>query len=201
MKSLNQVPALFNKNAAFGAVNIDIGGGRFNAATDYLRSIGTNMIFDPYNRAAEENEDTLSYLRSGKRADTATVANVLNVIAEPEARANVILQAAKSGAGAFGLPKNDFNPTFCRCGSCKQIRKAVRMTYGCHSSAPRKAGLSLRAKVKRFVLEGPGTSPGFLSQGGHVPVRYGQCGGQIAGRLRTVYCPGRPEIIAHSSCF
>jgi len=54
------------------------------------------MVFDPYNRDAEENTATLKYLQSGKRADTAIVANVLNVIAEPKARANVILQAAKA---------------------------------------------------------------------------------------------------------
>jgi hypothetical protein len=96
--SLNQVPALFkDKNAVFGAVNIDIGGGRFNATTDYLRSTGTeNMVFDPYNRDAEENTDTLAFLQGGERADTTTIANVLNVIAEPGARANVILQAAKA---------------------------------------------------------------------------------------------------------
>ena len=96
--SIKQVPALFkNKNVTFGKVNIDIGGGKFDLATDYLSSIGTqNRVFDPYNRSSEVNNDTLEYLQQGNRADTATCANVLNVIAEPEARANVILEAAKS---------------------------------------------------------------------------------------------------------
>jgi|GEM_PF-1035110 len=96
--SIKQVPALFkDKNVRFGATNIDIGGGRFDLATDFLRERGTeNMVFGPYNRTAEENERTLRFLQSGERADTATCANVLNVIAEPNARANVILEAAKS---------------------------------------------------------------------------------------------------------
>lgn len=96
--SIKQVPALFkDKNTRFGDTNIDIGGGRFDLAKDYLASIGTrNMVFDPYNRTAKENTSTLSFLRGGERADTATCANVLNVIAEPAARANVILETAKA---------------------------------------------------------------------------------------------------------
>jgi hypothetical protein len=96
--SIKQVPALFrNPNVKFGETNIDIGGGRFDLATDFLRENGTkNMVFDPYNRSEEVNKSTLDYLRNGNRADTATCANVLNVIAEPDARANVILETAKS---------------------------------------------------------------------------------------------------------
>lgn len=96
--SIKQVPALFrNKDVHFGKTNIDIGGGRFDLATDYLKSIGTkNYVFDPYNRGEETNSATLKYLQSGKKADTATCANVLNVIAEPAARANVILETAKA---------------------------------------------------------------------------------------------------------
>ena len=96
--SIKQLPALFkNKNVKFGDTNIDIGGGRFDLATEYLNSIGTqNLVFDPYNRDKETNRATLQYLQDGNKADTATCANVLNVIAEPAARANVILEAAKA---------------------------------------------------------------------------------------------------------
>jgi hypothetical protein len=96
--SIKQVPALFkNPNVKFGETNIDIGGGRFDLATDFLRENGTkNMLFDPYNRSEEVNKATLDYLRYGNRADTATCANVLNVIKEADARANVILETAKS---------------------------------------------------------------------------------------------------------
>ena len=96
--SIMQIPALFKHKAVkFGDVNIDIGGGRFDLATNYLASIGTtNLVFDPFNRPETTNASTLDYLRSGKRADTATCANVLNVIAEEEARNNVILEVAKA---------------------------------------------------------------------------------------------------------
>ncbi len=96
--SIMQIPALFKHKAVkFGDVNIDIGGGRFDLATNYLASIGTtNLVFDPFNRPEATNASTLDYLRSGKRADTATCANVLNVIAEEEARKNVILEVAKA---------------------------------------------------------------------------------------------------------
>ena len=95
--SIKQVPALFkNKNVKFKGINIDIGGGKFDEATDFLKSVGTkNLVFDPYNRSAKVNGKTLTYLLNGNKADTATVANVLNVINEPGARANVILEAAK----------------------------------------------------------------------------------------------------------
>ena len=111
--SLNQVASLFkNKNVDFGDINIDIGGGRFNATTEYLASIGTdNYVFDPFNRGREENLNTLDFLREGNRADTATCANVLNVIKEQEARSNVILEVAKSikedGTAYFSVYQKD----------------------------------------------------------------------------------------------
>lgn len=96
--SLRQVPALFkNKNVQFGDVNIDIGGGKYDLATEFLAERGTqNLVFDPYNRGEATNRTTLDFLRDGNRADTATNANVLNVIAEAPARANVILEMAKA---------------------------------------------------------------------------------------------------------
>lgn len=96
--SIKQVPALFNnKNVVWGKVNIDIGGGRFDLATDFLKERGVfNLVFDPYNRPEKQNSDTLEFLQKGNKADTATCANVLNVIAESDARANVILEMAKA---------------------------------------------------------------------------------------------------------
>ena len=95
--SIKQVAGMFkDKNAKFGKTNIDVGGGRFSLVTDYLAERGTkNMVFDPYNRGVDENTATLRYLQNGGQADTATCANVLNVIREPDARANVILEVAK----------------------------------------------------------------------------------------------------------
>lgn len=96
--SIKQIPALFkDKNVVFGKTNIDVGGGKFDLATDFLAERGTkNYVFDPYNRSEEVNSNTLAFLQSGNKADTATCANVLNVIAESGARANVILEVAKS---------------------------------------------------------------------------------------------------------
>lgn len=96
--SLNQVAALFkNKNFHPGKVNIDIGGGKFDATSNFLRSLGTeNYVFDPFNRTEQENTATLDFLMSGKKADTATCANVLNVIDTEAARLNVILETAKA---------------------------------------------------------------------------------------------------------
>lgn len=96
--SIKQIPALFkDNNVHFEETNVDIGGGRFDLATEFLAEQGVkNYLFDPYNRPENVNMSTLNFLRSGNRADTATCANVLNVIAEPAARANVILEAAKS---------------------------------------------------------------------------------------------------------
>ncbi len=94
-----QVAKLFkSKVVEFGDTNIDIGGGKYNYTTDYLmEEFGTtNMVYDPYNRGSEENLAVIDWLRAGNRADTATCANVLNVIKEQEARRNVILEVAKS---------------------------------------------------------------------------------------------------------
>lgn len=94
-----QVAKLFkSKVVQFEDTNIDIGGGKYNYTTDYLmEEFGTtNMVYDPYNRGSEENLAVIEWLRAGNRADTATCANVLNVIKEQEARRNVILEVAKS---------------------------------------------------------------------------------------------------------
>jgi hypothetical protein len=95
--SINQskMPATF-KNVKWesGTRNADIGGGRFDNATEYLAGLGTeNVIYDPYNRSQESNQIAVSKI-SGGQSDTATINNVLNVIAEPESRDLVIRQAA-----------------------------------------------------------------------------------------------------------
>lgn len=111
--SIKQVAGLFkDKNVKFGKANIDVGGGRFNLVTEYLAERGTeNMVFDPYNRGIDENTETLRYLQSGNHADTATCANVLNVIREADARANVILEVAKcigdNGTAYFTVYEGD----------------------------------------------------------------------------------------------
>jgi len=95
--SLKQVAAAFRKiDFQLGTLNLDLGGGRFDEATKYLAERGVdNLIFDPFNRDAAHNTAVFEAVRSGG-VDTVTCNNVLNVIQEPEARSNVILQAAKA---------------------------------------------------------------------------------------------------------
>ena len=100
-----KLPAVFSQvDFKPGTVNVDIGGGRFDNATEYLASKGVeNLIFDPYNRSVEHNDYVMKRVAGGK-ADTATISNVLNVIKEPENRLRVINQAydaLKPGGTAY----------------------------------------------------------------------------------------------------
>ena len=96
--SRRQIPESFKKIAwTQGTRNLDIGAGAFELGTDYLRSRGVeNTPFDPYNRATDVNNAALDTLRNGEKYDTVTVANLLNVVQEPEIRDNIIKQAAHS---------------------------------------------------------------------------------------------------------
>lgn len=83
----NKVPALF-KHIPWrpGTMNLDLGGGRYDTATEYLRVRNViNKIYDPYNRTQEENEDALSHTY-----DTVTISNVLNVIPSYDARIDLL---------------------------------------------------------------------------------------------------------------
>lgn len=100
--SLNQVARAFRVigergDWKEGTTNVDIGGGRFDKASEYLKdTYGVeNLVFDPFNRDAESNRKIAEMVRDNK-VDTVTCNNVLNVIKEKESRANVILQAAKA---------------------------------------------------------------------------------------------------------
>lgn len=94
--SVNQVPGLF-KSQLLEALpshrNLDIGGGKYDTGTDFLKSRGIEShVYDPFNRPAEHNEAVMSRFKENP-ADSVTIANVLNVIREPEARQAVIQQA------------------------------------------------------------------------------------------------------------
>ncbi|MBQ9377516.1 MAG: hypothetical protein IJU05_06930, partial [Schwartzia sp.] len=110
--SLNQVAAAFKKiKFVSGTVNLDLGGGRFDKASDFLAAQGvTNLVYDPANRDPEHNAKVFDAVRSGG-VDTVTCNNVLNVIQEPGARSNVILQAAKAlkpgGIAYFSVYEGD----------------------------------------------------------------------------------------------
>ena len=78
-----------------GTVNLDLGGGRFEKMTEALKGEGVeNLVLDPYNRPDEVNDEIYERLRS-QPADTGTLANVLNVIREPEERQKLLSLASE----------------------------------------------------------------------------------------------------------
>lgn len=76
----DKLPAVFNKlDWDSGTVNLDVGGGKFDNATEFLADKNVkNLVYDPFNRTAEHNTMVLNEARN--TADTATISNVLNVI-------------------------------------------------------------------------------------------------------------------------
>lgn len=82
-----KVPAVFRKaDFCKGTVNLDMGGGKYDTATEYLEGKGVeNLILDPYNRPEEHNRAIVARLLA-KGADTCTISNVLNVIDNVERR-------------------------------------------------------------------------------------------------------------------
>lgn len=87
-----KVPLLFKAvpDDCWGQLNFDLGGGKYDTATEYLKQFGCkNLIYDPYNRTEEWNREIIDRL-VGNRVDTATLSNVLNVILEKENRIKVL---------------------------------------------------------------------------------------------------------------
>jgi N12 class adenine-specific DNA methylase len=103
--SIRQIPALHKRVAGdLGPRNLDLGGGKYDLATDFLRDEGVeNMVLDPYSRPADHNARVLAAVERAP-ADSATVANVLNVIEEAGIRRAVLDDAkrlTKPGARVF----------------------------------------------------------------------------------------------------
>lgn len=102
----NKLPAVY-KLVDFhpGDVVLDFGGGKFDNAVNYLKDKDvTLLVYDPYNRSAEHNQEVLSILKEHGGADAAVNSNVLNVIKEPEARQTVlrnISRLTKKGAPIY----------------------------------------------------------------------------------------------------
>lgn len=89
--STNQLPGVFKKVTwEPGTKNIDIGGGKYDVATEYLAAQDvTNYVYDPYNRTKEHNDAVMQE----QPFDTATINNVLNVIPESEHQRQVLEMA------------------------------------------------------------------------------------------------------------
>lgn len=90
-----KVPALFTKvNKYFGwkkgTRNLDYGGGKWNTATNFLKSKGVrNLIYDKYNRSDTHNNQIMEAINLD-RVDTATLSNTLNVIKERSEKETIL---------------------------------------------------------------------------------------------------------------
>lgn len=95
----NKLPSTFTKIKDWkrGTRNLDLGGGKYDNATEFLRSNYDieNLVFDPFNRDSEWNKKVALAIKNGG-ADTVTVNNVLNVIDDDIAMENVIMQASQA---------------------------------------------------------------------------------------------------------
>lgn len=105
--SVNTLPKVFTRgHFEHGGVNLDIGGGRFEKATEYLKGLGCrNLVWDPFNRTPEQNIRALAewggaIAKAGAKP-TITISNVLNVIKEREARAKVLEMASSAVRDRF----------------------------------------------------------------------------------------------------
>lgn len=89
-----KAPAVYGMKKAIahmtGKAVIDIGGGKFDTAAAVAAEYGAAVaVYDPYNRDAEHNARTLAGSYS-----VAVISNVLNVIDNAAARADVVQLAA-----------------------------------------------------------------------------------------------------------
>jgi len=93
--SVNQLPRVFRLvDWKPDTINLDFGGGKFDQGTNFLRTRGVQNVIIDLNRTPEHNT-AMRELLSKHPADTATCANVLNVIFEPEVRVNILKEIYK----------------------------------------------------------------------------------------------------------
>jgi hypothetical protein len=106
--SIKQIAGVFKAwqrdGGGFQGINLDIGGGKYDAVQAWMSKNGincVNLVWDKFNRSAEHNDAVLEAVADHGGADSVTIANVLNVIDDKEARRDVLLMAeqyAKIGA-------------------------------------------------------------------------------------------------------
>ena len=133
--------------------HIDIGGGKFDNAVEFLGKIGVKAhVFDPYNRTREHNEGVMQAVGEGG-ADSASLFNVLNVIKEPEYRREALQtahRALKPGGKIFiSIYEGD------RSGVGKQTKKDSwqnNMTTAAH--LPEVQKVFPNAKIMHGIIHG-----------------------------------------------
>lgn len=89
-----KLPMVYSNSKALGIIKgkkvIDIGGGKFDNAVEFCKTIHTDLsVYDKYNREYEHNEKVLSEVY-----DVAIISNVLNVIDDECERAMVLALAS-----------------------------------------------------------------------------------------------------------
>ena len=138
--ALRQVPALFRAVPwRRGAVNADVGGGPYGLASAYLGRRGVrNVVIDPGWQGERELRAAIASV-SPRRADTVTLANTLNVMPDPEARARALQLAAHvlapGGAAYVSVYEGDGSG------------RGARTTRGWQANRPLRAYL---AEVRRW---------------------------------------------------
>lgn len=76
-------------------VNLDWGGGKYDLGTEYLNEKGiTNLVYDEFNRKDAHNNRVLRSVRK-RKADSATLLNVLNVIEDKKERIEAVKEPLK----------------------------------------------------------------------------------------------------------
>lgn len=117
----NKLPAIY-RMVEFqpGQLIVDLGGGKFDNGVYFVKDKGaTLLVYDPYNRSDEHNQQVLAELKENGGADIGLNSNVLNVIKEPEARLAVLKnlkRLVKPGGDIYitvyeGTGKGDEGPT------------------------------------------------------------------------------------------
>lgn len=92
-----QVAALLKKGVRRGFLppgtrNVDLGGGPYDLGSEFLKDCGVeSVVLDPYNRTVEHN----AVAETMGPYDSCTLANVLNVVREPEARQGILEHAKR----------------------------------------------------------------------------------------------------------
>jgi hypothetical protein len=91
--SIRHIPAGMKKivELQWTGINLDWGGGKWDDGTEYLDQHGiVNLIYDPYNRSRDYNEDTLRFCAAARGVDSATLLNVLCVIPDQHERIETV---------------------------------------------------------------------------------------------------------------
>jgi hypothetical protein len=155
--SINAVASTFGRvEFKRGSLNLDYGGGRFESATKALADKGVdNVVYDPFNRSIAHNLGARLALARRGGADTVTVNNVLNVIAEDQALREVVEQAAnglrEGGTAYFLIYESD------GCGEPCQTNKGFqrRQKAAAYGNFLAERFDSVERKANLWVAKGP----------------------------------------------